>query len=141
MEHPLTEAGGHTLICTVSYYDDMVQEEKSFRKVFKFQVNQPLSIKSVKIYTVKVLLSYAVLIFQFFFLSQDHVFVALELQNLMPNPLFLDSVALEPNPAFTLLDHSIHSDDAASEMPMSIEEVRRFLFELIPRVPTGILHI
>ena len=72
---------------------------------------------------------------------QDHVFVSLELQNCMPNPLFLESVALDPTAHYTLADHSVHADDLANEAPMSPEEVRRFLFELVPRsrmAPTGV---
>lgn len=54
MQHPLTEAGAHTLVCTVYYIDDFGQEERNLSKGFNFRVSQPLSIKAVKIYTVKV---------------------------------------------------------------------------------------
>jgi len=120
VQHPLTEAGAHTLVCTVYYIDDFGQEERNLSKGFNFRVSQPLSVKAVKIYTVK-----------------DHVFVVLELQNLMTTPLFLDSVVLEPTEAYVLTDHSPLAEDPAVAVPMAVEEVRRFLFELVPTGPTG----
>eukprot|EP00906_Rhabdomonas_costata_P032510 RCo045796 len=116
VEQSLSESGDHTLVCTVQYYDEGVSEVRSFRKVFRFPVSNPLHIKGVRIYTLK-----------------DHIFVLLELQNLMTVPMFLDTVTLDPSPGYGLLDHSPHSEDPAGEPAMDASEIRRFLFDLVPK--------
>eukprot|EP01006_Ploeotia_vitrea_P050681 TRINITY_DN67484_c3_g5_i1.p1 TRINITY_DN67484_c3_g5~~TRINITY_DN67484_c3_g5_i1.p1 ORF type:complete len:576 (-),score=52.48 TRINITY_DN67484_c3_g5_i1:129-1856(-) len=119
VEYPLTEVGGHTLICTVTYFDDYSQENKTFRKIFKFQVSHPLAIKSVKIYTLKTTH------------LQEHIFVVLDLQNKTAIPLFVESVRLDPCQTFGLIDHSV--DDESALEPTNPDEIRRYLFELVPK--------
>src|SRR5690606_22961896 len=131
VERPLSEQGTHMycynftflinifrLICSVNYSieEENKLESRSFRKIFKFPVNNPLSMKGVKMYTF-----------------QERVFVHLELQNLMDGPLYVESVKLDPSVAYKLVDHSTHNTGPSYHHPMLKGESRRFLYELEPK--------
>lgn len=75
------DVGIHILICS-ALYTDSAGERKYFRKFFKFQVNNPLSMKS-KTHALA---------------AHNEVLVETQLQNAMPRQLFLQSVEFKPAP-------------------------------------------
>ena len=83
IEYELKDVGIHILICS-ALYTDSTGERKYFRKFFKFQVNNPLSMKS-KTHALS---------------SQNEVLVETQLQNAMPRQIFLDSVDFRPAKEF-----------------------------------------
>eukprot|EP00756_Hemistasia_phaeocysticola_P045282 Hpha_TRINITY_DN1903_c0_g1::TRINITY_DN1903_c0_g1_i1::g.30913::m.30913/K20310/TRAPPC13; trafficking protein particle complex subunit 13 len=132
VDYALTEEGNHTLMCQVTWADDsseqpppapqqlqqqQQQQYRRIRKMFKFQVAKVLSLKTVKIFTLR-----------------DHVFIVLELMNLIPMPLSLALVRLDAEPGFEVVaDHSTHNKGSVCFESFNPDEVRRFLFELAPR--------
>jgi hypothetical protein len=83
IEYDLKDIGIHILICS-ALYTDRSGERKYFRKFFKFQVNNPLSMKS-KTHALPL---------------QNEVLVETQLQNSMPRQLFLKSVDFKPAQQF-----------------------------------------
>jgi hypothetical protein len=83
IEYDLKDVGIHILICS-ALYTDVAGERKYFRKFFKFQVNNPLSMKS-KTQALAV---------------NNEVLIETQLQNAMPRQLFLHSVEFKPAPQF-----------------------------------------
>ena len=83
IEYELKDVGIHILICS-ALYTDASGERKYFRKFFKFQVNNPLSMKS-KSHVLAPL---------------NEVLVETQLQNSMPRQIFLQSVDFRPAPQF-----------------------------------------
>lgn len=90
IEYDLKDVGIHILICS-ALYTDASGERKYFRKFFKFQVNNPLSMKS-KTHALAV---------------NNEVLIETQLQNAMPRQIFLASVDFKPAPQFevTSLNH------------------------------------
>eukprot|EP01062_Namystynia_karyoxenos_P084453 TRINITY_DN9936_c0_g1_i1.p1 TRINITY_DN9936_c0_g1~~TRINITY_DN9936_c0_g1_i1.p1 ORF type:complete len:473 (+),score=130.61 TRINITY_DN9936_c0_g1_i1:89-1420(+) len=115
VDYVLNEKDSHTLMCHVTYADDEHLDMKRFRKIFKFPVAKAIDLKGVKIFTL-----------------YGHVFIVLELQNLTALPLSVASVRLDPESAYKVADHSTHNKGAAWQEMMNPQEVRRFLFELVP---------
>jgi len=83
IEYDLKDVGIHILICS-ALYTDAAGERKYFRKFFKFQVNNPLSMKS-KTHALS---------------PHNEVLIETQLQNAMPRQLFLQSVDFKPAPQF-----------------------------------------
>ncbi|XP_065185608.1 trafficking protein particle complex subunit 13-like [Sycon ciliatum] len=94
IQHEVKELGTHILVCTVSY---QYQGEKlHFRKFFKFQVMKPLDVKT-KFYTVE----------------DGDLFLEAQIQNIMTQPLFLETVALEPSHLYTIQTLKEETDTTA----------------------------
>ena len=83
IEYNLKDVGIHILICS-ALYTDAGGERKYFRKFFKFQVNNPLSMKS-KTHPLP---------------GHNEVVVETQLQNTMPRQIFLSSVDFHPASQF-----------------------------------------
>lgn len=64
---------------------------------------------------------------------QESIFIHLELQNLMDQPLFVESVKLDPTFGYTLMDHSTHNSGPSYQYLMMKNEVRRLLYQMIPK--------
>ena len=88
IEYELKDVGIHILICS-ALYTDSTGERKYFRKFFKFQVNNPLSMKS-KTHAMPPPL--------------NEILVETQLQNAMPRQIFLQSVDFRPAPQFDAED-------------------------------------
>ena len=86
IEYDLKDVGIHILICS-ALYTDSSGERKYFRKFFKFQVNNPLSMKS-KTHALA---------------PHNEVLVETQLQNAMPRQLFLKSIDFRPAPQFEVV--------------------------------------
>jgi len=119
--HEVKEIGIHILVCTVNYTRH-TGEIKSFRKFFKFQVTNPISIK-----------------------MQTHdlqygIFLTAQIQNLTTNPLFLESVKFEPLPLYMASDLN-QADENNKQMSavvgdlvyMKPTDVRQYLFKVEPK--------
>jgi hypothetical protein len=81
IEYALKDVGVHILICS-ALYTDASGERKYFRKFFKFQVNNPLSMKS-KTHTLA---------------GSNEVVIETQLQNVMARQIFLRSVDILSSP-------------------------------------------
>lgn len=101
----------------------MPAETRSFRKIFKFPVSNPLSMRSVKVYTF-----------------QESFFVHLELQNLTEHPMYVESVKLDPSFGYSMIDHSTHNSGASYDHLMMKNEVRRMLFQLAPKEKSKVVQ-
>jgi trafficking protein particle complex subunit 13 len=87
IKHKVKEEGIHILVCSVNYIRHDA-EKKYFRKFFKFQVDNPLSVRSRAIAVGPAL------------------FVESQIQNVTKEPLFLDTVALLPElPSRMIVDN------------------------------------
>lgn len=84
IRYELRDVGIHILICSASY-SDREGTRRSFRKFFKFAVQNPLSMKS-KTHSLS---------------HSDEILVETQLQNATPHLLFLESVAFSPAAAFS----------------------------------------
>lgn len=139
VEQPLSQEQKHVLVCHVSYagqtssttmmsgsmtssmsgsaYNNIPRQMKNFTKMFPFTVLNPLGMNAVKVFTL-----------------QEHVFVHLELQNLTHGPLYVDVVKLDPGFTYDLISHCTHNSAGKPyEHPMIKGEIRKFLYELIPK--------
>lgn len=131
VEQPLSQDQKHILVCNVTYMSQQQQQQpqpnqnpnfvtkqnKTFTKMFPFNVLNPLGMNAVKVFTL-----------------QEHVFVHLELQNLTHGPLYVDVVKLDPGFTYDLISHCTHNNTGKPyEHPMLKGEMRKFLYELIPK--------
>ena len=73
------------MVCSVNY-KTLAGDRKFFRKFYKFQVFKPLDVKT-KAYNI-----------------DADVFLEVQVQNITSNPMYLQSVALQPNPLFRAVD-------------------------------------
>ncbi|PRP89496.1 hypothetical protein PROFUN_01359 [Planoprotostelium fungivorum] len=118
VSHEVKEIGIHILVCTVSYTRH-TGESKSFRKFFKFQVMNPISIK-MQTHDL-----------------QHGIFLTAQIQNLTTNPLFLETVRFEPLPLYVATDLNQMEDNSKSLggvlgdlIYMKPSDVRQYLFKV-----------
>lgn len=126
LEHEITELEDNNLVCTAVYYDDMGRQQQ-FQKFFIVKVALPLDLRGS------------------LHQNDDVMFAELRVTNLVPEPVFLERVALEPMPRFTCQDVSDagdadhHGSDAgrAARQDRSLrpQASRSFLFRAMPRDP------
>ena len=76
----------HSLICSATYTVHTSGEELFLRKFFKFNVAKPLDVKTK------------------FMNMEDDVLLEVQIQNITPNPMFLEVVNFDPNASFSSLD-------------------------------------
>eukprot|EP00039_Didymoeca_costata_P020045 m.339839 g.339839 ORF g.339839 m.339839 type:complete len:411 (+) comp18997_c0_seq1:210-1442(+) len=124
--HEVKELGVHILVCSVQYIN-AADERKFFRKFFKFQVLKPLDVKT-KAYNV-----------------ESDIYLEAQIQNIMPSPMFLHSVALQPAAEYTSEDLStmkLHklSDDTPEHSQvfgelafLNSQDSRQYLYRLSPK--------
>uniref|UniRef100_A0A7S4B2C3 Trafficking protein particle complex subunit 13 n=2 Tax=Chrysotila carterae TaxID=13221 RepID=A0A7S4B2C3_CHRCT len=101
IRYELKDLGIHILICS-ALYSDSLGERKYFRKFFKFQVQNPLSMKS-KTHSLH---------------AKNEILVETQLQNATQRPLFLESVAFLPTEHFEA--EPLTDFDAAAVEPAPI---------------------
>eukprot|EP00164_Ancoracysta_twista_P008444 GFYU01012226.1.p1 GENE.GFYU01012226.1~~GFYU01012226.1.p1 ORF type:complete len:459 (+),score=100.52 GFYU01012226.1:88-1464(+) len=121
VEHELKEAGIHILICSATYLDND-GETKYFRKFFKFNVLNPLIVKT------KVNSS-----------DKYGDFLETLLQNGTEGPLFLQSVKFDGSPAYDVVDlNQVPAENGKTTTTfgdmtyMKPGDVRQHLYRLIP---------
>jgi len=118
----------HILVCSV-FYTTNLNEKKYFRKFFRFQVGNPLTVKT-KVLNVR-----------------GNVFLEAQIQNITPRMMFLESVRFEPSALFILSDINNIAPPAnvaagmksASERRKDIagtflapQDLRQYLYKLTP---------
>ena len=127
-DHEIKELGIHILVCSAHYTPittsssipsrpgaaSMADQRKSFRKFFKFQVLNPLSVKT----KVNNLVS-------------GQICLEIQVQNLATVPLCLETIGFEANEIFSSQDLNDHADFASSKI-LSPQDTRQYLFVLSP---------
>ena len=122
-DHEIKELGIHILVCSAHYTPatnsasaaprQSVDQRKFFRKFFKFQVLNPLSVKT-KVNN----------------LASGKICLEIQVQNLATAPLCLDSLRFEANDIFSSQDLNDHQN--FSSKILSPQDVRQYLFVLSP---------
>ena len=127
INHEIKEGGVHMLVCAVNY-SATDGEKLHFRKLFKFQVNRPLDVKT-----------------KFYNAESDKVFLEAQVQNLTAGPICLEKVALDPSPIFEVeqlntvqTTSSNQPDDQVSSVfgPVNYvasQDIRQYLYCLSPK--------
>lgn len=127
LHHEIKELGIHILVCSVHYTPSSSVKQDSgrkfFRKFFKFQVLNPLAVKT-KVNT----------------LEEGRVLLELQIQNLSSIPLCLDQMKLEQNELFLVQDlnrsPSLNQNDPPSVFASKIiqpQDTRQYLYLLEPK--------
>jgi len=100
VHHKLTEPGINFLVCCVMYNDE-AGLRKSFQKFFKFQVDNPFSIRTQ------------------ITPSQDIILLEALVKNMMNRPVVLENVSFIPSVSFTVqdLNHSLSASAAPPAAP------------------------
>ncbi|KAI9497518.1 hypothetical protein BDB00DRAFT_784840 [Zychaea mexicana] len=135
VSHEIKELGVHILVCTVQYMTDDGRR-RHFRKFYKFQVSNPLAVKT-KVNNM----------------IDGRVFLEAQLQNVSAGPMFLERMKFEPSEHFdfqdlnTIVVASSNNDsnigdstNAASELVFGTnfihpQDVRQYLYMLTPKDP------
>lgn len=142
--HDIKELGQHALVCTVTYG---AQTSRSFRKVYKFDVANPLSVRT-KAHSPSPNVASS-------FLSEEEgnkVFMELQVENKSATAMHFHRMQFEPVDGWDALDlnsvvHSAGTPEldpaqrqaffaAPSESILPPEAVRQYLFVLTPRPGT-----
>jgi hypothetical protein len=114
--HEIKELGVHILVCSVHYTID--QRKRHFRKFYKFQVSNPLAVKT-KLNNM----------------LDGRVFLEAQLQNVSAGPMFLERMRFEPSEHFQFQDlnkaneASVFGDDFIHP-----QDIRQYLYMLTPNV-------
>ncbi|KAI8913523.1 hypothetical protein EDD86DRAFT_200727 [Gorgonomyces haynaldii] len=124
LNHEIKELGVHILVCSVQYTPSPPgnkgdRERKFFRKFYKFQVLNPLSVKT-RVNT----------------LADARITLETQIQNLATIPMCLDRVLFEQNPLFHLQDFNTLPDASSvfgNSHLIGSQEVRQYLYILIPK--------
>ncbi|KAJ1534781.1 hypothetical protein HK096_003450 [Nowakowskiella sp. JEL0078] len=143
INHEIKELGVHILVCSVHYSVSGSGERKFFRKFFKFQVLNPLSVKT-KINSI----------------PDGRVFLEAQVQNVTPITMFLERMKFEPSDSFSYVD--LNAIGNVSDMPISTlesgiqglsikesvfgkkdylnsQDMRQYLFMLVPKSPRDMI--
>eukprot|EP00842_Homolaphlyctis_polyrhiza_P006583 jgi/Hompol1/6926/HPOL_002118-RA len=145
IHHDLKELGIHILVCSVHYTPASASasasqpgpgtighgetERKFFRKFYKFQVLNPLSVKT-KVNT----------------LQDGRVFLETQVQNVSAAPMYLERMLFDPADPFTFEDlNSIKSVSGSSDASvfgdeglLGQQDTRQYLYMLTPKIPTDV---
>ena len=118
IKQEIKETGVHVLICSIHYkVHENDLEKKFFRKFYKFQVINPLSVKTKVNYCEE----------------RSCLFLEAQVQNLSMETLFLNQVKFLPSEAFDVIEpRSIFSDGEGSRELLS-EDVLQFLYTLVAK--------
>ncbi|KAI9312358.1 hypothetical protein BX666DRAFT_1825587, partial [Dichotomocladium elegans] len=124
VSHEIKELGVHILVCQVHYITE--GRRRHFRKSYKFQVSNPLAVKT-KVNTL-----------------DDRVFLEAQLQNVSAGPMFLERMKFEASEHFCFEDmNSIILGDKEEggsvfrDPFIHPQDVRQYLYMLRPRDPTN----
>ncbi|CAG8466115.1 3930_t:CDS:1 [Paraglomus occultum] len=96
-QHEIKELGVHTLVCTVGYVTEE-KEKKSFRKYYKFQVMNPLAVKT-KVNNM----------------ADGKVFLEVQVHNVAERVMYLERMKFEPGDIFTYNDLNHVVEEGESE--------------------------
>ncbi|RDD43676.1 Trafficking protein particle complex subunit 13 [Trichoplax sp. H2] len=122
VSYDVKELGIHVLGCSVGYTSPS-GEKLHFKKFFKFQVLKPLEVKT-----------------KFFVTEDDEVYIEAQVENITPNPMYLDSVKLDPSPSYYLDDINKLLPESGPSSNGKISylrpmDVRQYLYRLTPVSP------
>lgn len=115
LSHEIKELGTHILMCTVQYTVD--QERRFFRKLFKFQVLNPVSMRT-KIST----------------LPDASVILEAQVQNNCNADMWIENMAFDPVDVFEANEASYGILNSGKNILLAQQEARQFLYVLRPRV-------
>ncbi|THH22365.1 hypothetical protein EUX98_g8221 [Antrodiella citrinella] len=139
VNYEIKELGQHVLACTVSYnVPEHIRHERpqlesvlSFRKFYKFQVTNPLSVKT-KIHTPRCpssLLSAW---------EREKVFLELHVQNLTQETMWLSKIVFECTENWTSTDSNGNKDGvtifSGAMALMQPQDLRQYVYVLSPKV-------
>ncbi|KAI8993451.1 hypothetical protein BDB01DRAFT_776367 [Pilobolus umbonatus] len=124
VSHEIKELGIHILVCSVQY-NAPHGRKRFFRKFYKFQVTNPLAVKT-KLNNM----------------IDGRVFLEAQLQNVSQSPMFLERMKFEPSEYFQFEDfNDIIDQTDGSKEGVSVfgdgyihpQDVRQYLYMLSPR--------
>ncbi|KAF1807065.1 hypothetical protein V8B55DRAFT_1462050 [Mucor lusitanicus] len=123
VSHEIKELGVHILVCSV-HYNAPDGRKRHFRKFYKFQVSNPLAVKT-KLNNM----------------IDGRVFLEAQLQNVSAGPMFLERMKFEPSEHFQFedLNQCVASKDESREASVfgdsfiHPQDVRQYLYMLSPR--------
>jgi hypothetical protein len=127
-DHEIKELGIHILVCSAHYTPaigpssipskptaaPIADQRKFFRKFFKFQVLNPLSVKTKANN-----------------LESGNICLEIQVQNLATVPLCLETIGFVANELFSSQDLNDHEDFSTSKI-LSPQDIRQYLFVLCP---------
>lgn len=124
VSHEIKELGVHILVCSV-HYSAPDGKKRHFRKFYKFQVSNPLAVKT-KLNNM----------------IDGRVFLEAQLQNVSAGPMFLERMKFEPSEHFQYEDlNQCVPANQQDKSPKSVfddsfihpQDVRQYLYMLSPR--------
>ncbi|KAJ3236202.1 hypothetical protein HDU78_004732 [Chytriomyces hyalinus] len=143
IHHEIKELGVHILVCSV-HYATPTGESKSFRKFYKFQVLNPLSVKT-KVHT---LVESGSVAGESNTGDGTRIFLEAQVQNVAGIPMFLETMRFEPHDLFQFVDMSVEFEeetgDGKSTKKQSVfsdtnllndRDSRQYLFALTSKKP------
>jgi trafficking protein particle complex subunit 13 len=124
LHHEIKELGIHILVCSVHYTpsspsksSQIDTQRKFFRKFFKFQVLNPLSVKT-KVNS----------------LEDGRICLEIQVQNQAIIPLYLQPIQLDANKLFTAEDMCVRDDGSVFDNSiLQSQDTRQYLFILHPK--------
>jgi hypothetical protein len=126
LHHEIKELGIHILVCSVHYTPStpvkpvagqIDTQRKFFRKFFKFQVLNPLSVKT-KVNTME----------------DGRIYLEIQVQNLASVPLYLQDLSLEVNELFNSKNLDIVDEESVFETKIiQNQDTRQYLYVLSPK--------
>ncbi|BGP52325.1 hypothetical protein JCM10450v2_008296 [Rhodotorula kratochvilovae] len=141
--HELKELGAHALVCTVTYGVDAPAEDgttrvvsRSFRKVYKFQVNNPLSVRT-KAHAPSPATPTSYLSAS----ERSKIFLEVQVHNHCEHAMCFERMRFDPLPGFALDDANADLFDGGEAL-LPPGGVRQFLYILqagedVPYAPPG----
>lgn len=134
LKHDIKELGIHVLVCSVHYTAKLQpsgpsgpskDERRFFRKFYKFQVLNPLAVKTKVNSRV-----------------DGRVFLEVQVQNITTEAMSLDRLIMEPVSPFRVADLNTLGDDepifGETEF-LQPQDIRQYLYLLTPRTPDQLL--
>ncbi|GAA6054016.1 hypothetical protein JCM3770_002419 [Rhodotorula araucariae] len=129
--HELKELGAHALVCTVTYGVDAPADDgstrvlsRSFRKVYKFQVNNPLSVRTKAHAPSPATPTSYLSAFE-----RSRIFLEVQVHNHCEHAMCFERMRFDPLPGFTLGDANADLFDGADAL-LPPGAVRQFLYIL-----------
>ncbi|KAK4047817.1 hypothetical protein OIV83_005160 [Microbotryomycetes sp. JL201] len=131
VSHEIKELGLHALVCTVTYASQVPDEaghlrtvSRSFRKVYKFQVSNPLSVRT-KAHAPNVNVANAVMAAS----ERNKIFLEVQVQNQCETAMTFERMRFDPVTGMQVLDlnTTIFQNESTFLSPGA---VRQFLFVL-----------
>ncbi|KAK4056057.1 hypothetical protein OIO90_002788 [Microbotryomycetes sp. JL221] len=131
VSHEIKELGMHALVCTVTYAAQIVDESsqlrmvnRSFRKVYKFQVSNPLSVRT-KAHSPNINVANAVLRAG----ERDKIFLEVQVQNQCETAMIFERMRFDSVPGMTVRDVNESIFEQTSSL-LSPGAVRQLVFVL-----------